>query len=450
MARSIGFYTAFKLAEQHDKQYKAEYYAYLAVTQDIKKARSGLLPKVGFEAKGGPIINKTKKPVTHQFVTTQLETPAYKTTGEGAIGAVEMTQAIINVKALLDYGLARIIANAAHERYLSKRVDLMQAITTDYLNVILAKNNIELAQSKINVLKQLHNDAKIAYRHDEQSRFGLAESQLNLLEATTQKKSAQQVRYDARLKLEKSTGKLSQKLLPICIRCRPFIQLPSIELIGANQPYMSSHLWLQAYLNMVAAKKNISASRSERYPNLSLIARAGYIYLNAKRKYMLEDYNLRNRTLSYNLSTFKYAARLELSFPLYWGGAISADTNQSIDKYEEAENQLADISRALSNSIKSNKSAIKTYTANIQQDKQRLMLAKQLLNMSKIKRSLNEGSMLDYLNVLDRYIAANSTLEKDYINLIKQQIQLAKHQGILNDSLLKRLDRYYLKRSRYG
>ncbi len=147
-AQAMGFAEAYDAALQHDAQYRAAGHERESARLSVPIARSALLPSVAVNVSGSDVSGTREFPNSlNQQVTTRVE----YTTPQASLG---LRMPIFNYEALSRLNQAKAQSGVAESVFRVRALDLIDRLGAGYLQVLLAQEGRQLADSLVLALQQ--------------------------------------------------------------------------------------------------------------------------------------------------------------------------------------------------------------------------------------------------------------------------------------------------------
>ncbi|WP_400263351.1 TolC family protein [Sphingobacterium sp. SG20118] len=170
---------------------------------------------------------------------------------------------------------------------------------------------------------------------------------------------------------------------------------------------------------------NRDAIKAAYYPNLSFGGDIGYTGFGTK-------FPLGGRNFSWNSTS---GLGLNLSIPIFTGGATKAKVNQATIQLKQAQVDLEDTKLALSLANENAKSQITNSLLTINNNRANVNLAKEVLDDTQNNYKNGLATLTDLLDAENAYADAQNNLSTSLLNYKVAEVQLIKAKGELNTLL---------------
>lgn len=315
-AHALGVMDAYEAARRTDPQFQAALAERDAGAEFAVLGRAQMLPTVSAQY----TTNQNRAELTS--ATGATENRSYRSLSSG----IQLQQPLVNFEAMAArrQGIARSAASMA--RYAAQEQDLIVRFFEAYSNTLFAQEQLDQAQSQVEALagQQRANEQLLA--RGEGTRTDLLETRAQHDLAVAQAMEAEDNLNNSRARLQAMTGLDTQALERLLPDFSP-VMLPANTLHEwQDRARQNSPILTALRQDVEAAREEARRAQSGHLPRLSLIASAG-------------------RSESDTLTTFKQSARtssvgVQLSVPLYAGGAVSAQARQAAAREAQAQAEL--------------------------------------------------------------------------------------------------------------
>jgi outer membrane protein len=301
--------SVYQDALAHDAQYAAAQAALQAGREKLPQGRAGLLPSITLS--GNSTWNETE--ITRQVAGASTVPINYNTNG----WSLSLTQPLFRWQNWVAYQQSELSVALAEAQFEAARMDLVLRSAQAYFDVLLAEHTLTTAQAqKAAIGEQLAaakknfdvGTATITDTHEAQARLDLTEAQqiiaVNALEV-------------AKFTLQTLTGKSEETLKPW--RRQVTLSTPQPADMNAWVTLAESDATSVriAQASHEIAQREVGKQRAGHYPTLDLVASRGHNALGY------------SATTNSGLETESTAIGLQLSLPIFSGGAVSSKQREA-------------------------------------------------------------------------------------------------------------------------
>jgi outer membrane protein len=380
-AEPIDLLEAYRLASAHDPQLAAAREQLRADRQQVPLARSLVLPQIG--AQGD---------VSHVWEDTEIGgAPGiggradYSTRSLG----VGLTQTLFRRDALVALGQARVIMDQADLRFELARQRLALQVAEAYFRVLEAEDTVTSFDAELRAIERQLQRAQRAFELGAGTVTDVHEAQARLDGTRARRIGALNERQVARENLRRTINAPVTQVSGLPAGFEP--QMPQPAEAGpwaelAEERNLQVRLALSG---LDLAGREIDRQRAGRYPQLDLVANAGRSYQGS----------LTQVPGGGALEADRASVGLQVTVPLYTGGAVTAQVRQAQAQREVSYHQMLDARRQAALSAES---AYLTLVANLEQVR---ALEQALVSIESNEQATQRGlqvglrTTLDLLNV---------------------------------------------------
>lgn len=405
-AHAFDLQDAWDAALQHDAAHSAAHYQRLAAQEQAVQARAPLLPQVSLGAnyqRSFPI--KPDGPNSDSY--------GYQ---------VQATQTLFDAGKFADYQSGKIAAKLADVQFDLNEQQLLLQVSQAYFDVLTAYDLIDSSSAAKKLYERQVDQAKTMFDVGAATIVDTHEAQAGLDNAQVQWLNAQQKLHLAQQKLEHLTG-----LNPSEIG----------RLQGSKVVHITSRQALQewqqlAYLNnseisaktlaVDQARAAVKKARSDRYPKVEL--QASY-----------QDQHQHNSATAFgtvaNIHNKGAAVGVNLSVPLYVGGAISSQIRQAEYELLQREEEWQASKREVDLKVREQYLNVQSGLAQVQALEQLVLTNRKKLEASQLGQQVGVRSNLDVVQAQQTLADSEQQLAKARYDYLQAQLALAQAAGQL-------------------
>ena len=412
-AQGADLIEVYRDALGYDAQFSAARYAVEAGREALPQGRAGLLPNIGLSANG----NRNTMDATFKSVPEVQRNINYNSHG----WTVSLTQPLFRWDRWATYNQSEARVAQAEAQFVQAKQDLILRAAQAYFDVLQSAESLSAAQANRKAISEQLDEAKKAFEvgtktvvevHNAQARYDLAVSQEIVADNDLAVKRQQ---------LRLVTGKDYAALKPL----RQGTSLPAPQPANAEQWATSAEQDAPAV--QVAATQlqiqdwEISKQRAGHLPSLDLVASKG------------DAYQAGSITTGYGSDVKSTVVGLQLSIPLFAGGAVSSAVTQAAALKEKA---AADLDYARRSSALLARQSYLGVTAGLAQVKAleaALVSSQSALDSNKLGFEVGVNTNIDVLNALSQYYGTRQSLVKARLDTLTALLKLKSSAGILSD-----------------
>lgn len=408
----------YRQALAYDPVYRAARAARDAGLEKLPQGRALLLPSL--TASANTVYNDVEN-TYHASGPFPSGNARYNSHGYNVV----LTQPIYRRQNFAQFEQAKAAVAATEAEFAHARQLLALRVAQAYFDVLLARDNLELARAQKTAIAEQLAQAKRAFEvgtatitdaHEAQARYDLVSAQeiaaTNDLEVKTRA-------------LERLTGK----------------PVDSIAVLGADppleEPKEPMEAWVEKALaaNPVVAAKRAALDAASRQVD---VARAAHHpTLDAVATY--SD----NRTGGGTFGAFDQTAKtlgLQLSIPLYQGGGTASRVREALALEEKAREELEATVREVSQEVREAYLAMHSGLSRVRALKQAVASSMTSLESTELGLEVGVRTAVDVLNARQQVYAARRDLAQATYGLILAQLKLEAAAGQLDAADIERVN----------
>jgi outer membrane protein len=407
-------------AQQQDAAFASARAAYQAGQEKLPQGRALLLPSINLSA------NTTHNDTNTQYRSTSIFSSGSHTYNSNGY-TVSLDQPVYNKPNMALYEESKYQVTQAEATLASAQQDLIVRVAQAYFDVLLAEDNIALAEAqKKAIAEQLAQaernfevgTATITDTRDAQARYDLVVSQESAARNDLEVK---------RQALQQIIGKTPAELLPLKGEVPLLTPDPDnmdewVKTAEKNNPQLNLQ---RAALEI--ANQEVERNRGGHYPTLNLVA--AYSSTGQSGSSTGTGSDSTNKTVG-----------LQLNLPLYQGGSISSKTREAVANQEKARQDLELTDRQVGYQTRQAFLGVTSGIAQVKALEQALVSSQSSLDATILGRDVGVRTSVDVLNSQQQYYSAKRDLSQARYNYILSRLKLKSAAGTLLGDDLKQVN----------
>ncbi|HEY0906133.1 MAG TPA: TolC family outer membrane protein [Methylophilus sp.] len=397
-----------------------------AAQEIIEQAKAGYRPSVHFSA--GASANRTDL----KIVGNQAPFPGGRNHFEGYQAQLQARQAIFRKENLERIDQSKLQVSIADKQYHLAQQNLMLRTTQAYFEVLLAQDRSTLiAAQKAAILRQWQQ-AKANFDAGTATMTDVNEAQARHDLIMAQALSALNDIEMANRSLQAITGNLPEHLASV----RDDLQItPSLQPMQTWQEVThASNLNIQIQQEMVQVhEKDIEIARAGHYPTVDAVANYQDSYANGGQYGFGAD--LKSASIG-----------VEVSVPLYQGGAVTSRVRQAAYTRQKALDDLQHVLRQTALETQRAYLDLNTSIAQVKALEQALKSSQSQLDSTQLGYEVGIRTSVDVLNAQQQFYSANRDLLQARYHYLVNIIRLKTASGIITEADLQDIDQQLAKR----
>ena len=393
--------------------------AQIAGQEALPQARALLLPSVNLSA------NTQDNDINTQFRGGSVFTSARRKFNSNGY-SVNLTQPLYRAQSFAQYAQSKFSVEQSDALYAAAQQNLIVRVSQGYFDVLLAQFNVTLAQAQKEAIAEQLAQAKRTFEvgtstitdtHDAQARFDLTVSQ----EIAAQ--NDLEISQNALLQI---IGRQPGEL--VAVRSEVPLVAPEPSTMGA---WVEKALQQNAEVKIARAALEIAAeevkkARGGHLPTLDLVASYG-------------DSGVGGGTAGGSDQTSRIIG-LQLSLPLYQGGATSSAMRQAVANQERVRQDLEVTQRRIAQTARQSYLGVTSGIAQVKALQQAVISNQSSFDSTKLGLEVGVRTSVDLLNARQQLFGARRDLAQALYSYILSRLQLSAAAGALSDADVKQVN----------
>ena len=400
----------------YDAQFAAARAALDAGRERLPQGRAGLLPTVSAAAS----TTWNELDYARRQADAGVVAANYNTNG----WTVTLSQPLFRWQNIVAYDQTKLQVAAAEAQFAQARQDVVLRAAQAYFDVLLAQDSLQLAQAqKTAIAEQLEaarrnfevGTATIVDTHEAQSRYDLT---------VAQELAAQNDLEIKRQLLRQVIGKVPERLSPVRAevqlrRPQPDDMAQWVDAAEQGSPLVAAQ---QAALEI--ADKEISRQRAGHYPTLDLVATRGRSSATG---------TLVLGTVAPGSDTHTTTVGLQLSVPLFAGGAVMSKEREAVALREKSQADLDNVRRSVAQGARQAFLGVTSGMAQVKAYEQALVSSQSALDSNKLGYEVGVRINIDVLNAQQQVFSTRRDLARARYDTLLAQLKLKSAAGNLGE-----------------
>ncbi|NVE01392.1 TolC family outer membrane protein [Massilia sp. BJB1822] len=405
-ASALGLLQAYEAALQNDPAFRAARAARDAGQENSIMGRSNLLPSVsgsfsGSQNRNTLTIGKHEEPRDYLSRSSTLQ----------------VRQPLFNMDGFARYKQGIAQTNYSDMQYLSQSQEVMLRVTGAYLDVLLKKDQLALAEAQRNMYAEQRKVNDRLFEKGEAAKTDMLETQARLDVAEAQVLEAQDDVNTALTNLAGIIGGEPGELdgLSPDFRVRTgsgqsFEEWKRLSL--ENNPDIKTLTY-----GVEIARQEVSKQRSGHAPRVDLVGTYGK--------------SVSDSITTYNQETMVRSIGIQVNIPIYNGGAVSAASRQAVANQEKAKADLQTQTDKVTVELRKNYNLMSSSVARIEALMKSVDSGKLLVKAT--EQSIKGGVRinLDLLNAQQQLFTSKRDLAQARYNYLMATLRLRAAAGVL-------------------
>jgi outer membrane protein len=396
-----------------------------ATQELVPQARAGLLPAVNL------VANATEQDFNERLRTDPTGTfrerfPNYAYT-------VSASQPLYRPQNSISLNQARQQVGQGDYILASSQQDLIVRVIQAYLDVLLARFNIELTESQKAAVSENLAQAKRNFEVGTATITDTNDAQAKYDQIVAQEISAQNDLDNKLAALRAIIGRVPRDLKGFSGRFQPELPVPNTLEPWVEKAINENYQVRIAQANLDIATLEVDRQRAGHYPTLDLVASFNQGYAGAAASAATTGAFANDSRLA--------LIGLQLNVPIYQGGAISSRVRQAIANQEKARQDLETARRNAQLLAQTSFSGVTNGVAQVKAFEQALVSAQVSYDSNKLGLEVGVRTNLDVLNQQQQVFQTRFNLAQSYYNFVINHLKLKQAVGALTDVDVEEINR---------
>ena len=395
---------AWDAALGYDASHSAAAYQRLAAQENIPQARAALLPQVSLNG-------------SYQR-NHPIEPDADSNNSYGY--SVQATQTLFDASKYADYKQGKLAAKLADAQFDLSEQQLLLNVSQAYFDVLTAYDLISASKASKTLYERQLEQAKTMFDVGAATIVDTHEAQAGLDNAQVQVLNAEQKLHLAQQKLEYYTGlnpadieRIDGKQVNRILNRKTLAEWQQLAYLS-NTNISAKHLAVEQ------AQAAVQKAKANRYPTVELQA-----------AYQDQHQQVSNMGFSENVHNKGASIGVNLSMPLYTGGALSSQVRQTQFELLQREDELTASKRDTDLQVREQYLNVQSGLAQVNALEQLVLTNRKKLESSQLGQQVGVRSNLDVIDAQRTLAESEQQLAKARYDYLQAQLALAQAAGQL-------------------
>jgi len=398
---------------------------WLATQEAVPQARAGLLPSVTLVGNANR-QNFYEKLHTDPSLSVTENFPAYNYT-------VSASQPLYRKQNLVALDQAKQTIGQSDFVLASARQDLIVRVAQAYLDVLLARFNIELTESQKAAVSENLAQAKRNFEVGTATITDTNDAQAKYDQIVAQEISTQNDLDNKLAALRAIIGRAPKELKPFGGEFAPQLPTPNTLDAWIDAAVRDNPQVRIAQANYDIAVLEVDRQRAGHYPTLDLVASFNQGYQGGSSS--------TSQTSAAAFDSRLSVIGVQLNVPLYLGGLIDSRVRQAVANLEKARQDLETARRSAQLSAQTAFNGVTSGVAQVTAFEQAVKSAQVSYDSTKLGLEVGVRTNLDVLNQQQQVFQTRFNLAQSYYNFVISGLKLKQAVGTLSDPDVDELNR---------
>ena len=402
-------------ALENDPTFKAAEYSYLADKEIIVQGRAALLPSITLS--GSTYWNEY-----YQDDVLQQE---YNSFSKSA----RVSQPLFRLDTWFNFKRSKSLTNAAEAEFAYEQQNLILRTAELYFGVLRAIDNLNAAISEEKAIKKQLDQAQQRYEVGLSAITGVQEAQLAYDLSKAARINNEGNLFSAREALNALIGREIFSLDELGENLQISSPFPNSKEDWVNLALKNNYQLKASYLRKDAAKSNARSAASNHLPKIDIVGSGSDSETN---QFNYEGFSINGQGIPVPAVTGRRNYAIQLSVPIFQGGAVSSRRKQAYSQYNQADENTLFTERRIIQEVRSQFSNVNTLVANVNAQKQAVISATSALEATQVGYKVGTRNVVDLLQAEKNLYSAEKNLANAKYDYILANLRLALAAGTID------------------
>ena len=404
-------------ALENDPTYRAAEYSYLADKQLVVQGRAALMPSI-------TLSGSTNWNEYYQNDILQQEYNSFSKTAR-------VSQPLFRLDTWFNFKRSKSLTNATEADFAYQQQNLLLRTAELYFGVLRAIDNLNAAISEEKAIKKQLDQAQQRYDVGLSAITGVQEAQLQYDLSKAARINNEGNLFSAREALNALIGREVFSLTALGNNLNISEPFPNSKEEWVKTALENNYQLKAAYLRRDAAKSNARSAASNHLPKIDIVGSASESETN---QFNYEGFEINGQGIPVPAVTGRRNYAIQMSVPIFQGGAVSSRRKQAYSQYNEADENTLFTERRVIQEIRSQFSNVVTLVANVNAQEQAVISATSALEATQVGYKVGTRNVVDLLQAEKTLYSAEKNLANAKYDYILANLRLALAAGTISPS----------------
>ncbi|MAH79672.1 MAG: transporter [Gammaproteobacteria bacterium] len=401
-------------ALENDPTYKSAEYSYLADKQIVVQGRAALLPSI-------TLSGSTNWNEYYQNDQLQQE---YNSFSKSA----RVSQPLFRLDSWFNFKRSKSLTNAAEADFAYQQQNLLLRTAELYFGVLRAIDNLNATISEEKAIKKQLDQAQQRYEVGLSAITGVQEAQLAFDLSMAARINNEGNLFSAREALNALIGREIFSLDELGENLNVSFPFPNSKDEWVKTALENNYQLKAAYLRRDAAKSNARSVASNHLPKIDIVGSGSESETN---QFNYEGFEVNGQGIPVPAVTGRRNYSIQLSVPIFQGGAVSSRRKQAYSQFNEADENTLFTERSVIQEVRSQFSNVVTLVANVNAQRQAVISATSALEATQVGYKVGTRNIVDLLQAEKNLYSAEKNLANAKYDYILANLRLALAAGTI-------------------
>ena len=404
-------------ALENDPTYRAAEYSYLADKQIVVQGRAALMPSITLSGSTN----------WNEYYQNDILQQEYNSFSKSA----RVSQPLFRLDTWFNFKRSKSLTNAAEADFAYQQQNLLLRTAELYFGVLRAIDNLNASISEEKAIQKQLDQAQQRYDVGLSAITGVQEAQLQYDLSKAARINNEGNLFSAREALNALIGREVFSLTALGDNLNISEPFPNSKEECVKTALENNYQLKAAYLRRDAAKSNARSAASNHLPKIDIVGSASESETN---QFNYEGFEINGQGIPVPAVTGRRNYAIQMSVPIFQGGAVSSRRKQAYSQYNEADENTLFTERRVIQEIRSQFSNVVTLVANVNAQEQAVISATSALEATQVGYQVGTRNVVDLLQAEKTLYSAERNLANAKYDYILANLRLALAAGTISPS----------------
>ena len=404
-------------ALENDPTFRSAEYSYLADKEIVVQGRAALMPSV-------TLSGTTNWNEYYQNDQLQQE---YNSFSKSA----RVSQPLFRLDTWFNFKRSKSLTNASEAEFAYEQQSLLVRTAELYFGVLRAIDNLNASVSEEKAIKKQLDQAQQRYEVGLSAITGVQEAQLAFDLSKAARINNEGNLFSAREALNALIGREIFSLDQLGDNLKISSPFPNSKEEWVQLALKNNYQLKASYLRKDAAKSNARSAASNHLPKIDIVGSGSESETN---QFNYEGFSINGQGIPVPAVTGRRNYSIQLSMPLFQGGAVNSRRKQAYSQYNQADENTLFTERRIIQEVRSQFSNVNTLVANVTAQTQAVISATSALEATQVGYKVGTRNIVDLLQAEKNLYSAEKNLANAKYDYILANLRLALAAGTIDPS----------------
>ena len=404
-------------ALENDPTFRSAEYSYLADKEIVVQGRAALMPSVTLS--GATNWNE-------YYQNDQLQ-QEYNSFSKSA----RVSQPLFRLDTWFNFKRSKSLTNASEAEFAYEQQSLLVRTAELYFGVLRAIDNLNASVSEEKAIKKQLDQAQQRYEVGLSAITGVQEAQLAFDLSKAARINNEGNLFSAREALNALIGREIFSLDQLGDNLQISSPFPNSKEEWVQLALKNNYQLKASYLRKDAAKSNARGAASNHLPKIDIVGSGSESETN---QFNYEGFSINGQGIPVPAVTGRRNYSIQLSMPLFQGGAVNSRRKQAYSQYNQADENTLFTERRIIQEVRSQFSNVNTLVANVTAQTQAVISATSALEATQVGYKVGTRNIVDLLQAEKNLYSAEKNLANAKYDYILANLRLALAAGTIDPS----------------